>query len=135
MAHSRSISLTFSGIVHNKYMTKETNETTWGEWAFFAGLVAAIILGITPAGASAPWVSPTMAVLGLLIGFLNISAKETTKFMVAGIALLLVGGGGVQSLPWIGGYMDAILWNISQFVAPAILIVALKAVFSMARGR
>lgn len=116
-------------------MSKETTETTWGEWAFFAGLVAAIVLGLSPAGAEAPWVSPTMAVLGLLIGFLNISTKETTKFMVAGIALLLVGSGGVQSLPWIGGYMDAILWNISQFVAPAILIVALKAVFAMARGR
>ncbi len=117
-------------------MSKETtNETTWGEWAFFAGLVAAIVLGITPAGSSAPWVSPTMAVLGLLIGFLNISSKETTKFMVAGIALLLVGSGGVQSLPWVGGYMDAILWNISQFVAPAILIVALKAVLAIARAR
>lgn len=117
-------------------MTKETStEGTWGEWAFFAGLIAAIVLGVTPAGTSAPWVSPTMAILGLLIGFLNISRKETTKFMVAGIALLLVGSGGVQSLPWVGGYMDAILWNITQFVAPAILIVALKAVFQMARSR
>ncbi len=116
-------------------MTKETTETTWGEWAFFAGLVAAIVLGVTQSGVQAPWVSPTMAVLGLIIGFLNISTKETTKFMVAGIALLLVGGGGVQSLPWVGGYMDAILWNISQFVAPAILIVALKAVLAMARVR
>ncbi len=112
-----------------------SGETTWGEWAFFAGLITAIVLGITPAGSQAPWTSPAIAVLGLLIGFLNISSKETTKFMVAGIALLLVGSAGVQSLPWVGGYMDAILWNISQFVAPAILIVALKAVFTMARGR
>ncbi|QQG49626.1 MAG: hypothetical protein HZB70_02380 [Candidatus Berkelbacteria bacterium] len=114
---------------------QKVQETTWGEWAFFAGLIAAIVLAVSPGGAEAPWVTPTMAGLGLVIGFLNISARETTKFLVAGIALLVVGSGGVQSLPWVGGYMDAILWNITQFVAPAILIVALKAVFEMARGR
>jgi hypothetical protein len=114
---------------------KEEKPTTWGEWAFFAGLVVAIVLGISPAGATAPWVGPTMAVLGLLIGFLNISAQETTKFLVAAVTLLVVGSAGVQSLPWVGSYMDAILWNISQFVAPAALIVALKAVLEMARGK
>lgn len=116
-------------------MKVEESRTTWGEWAFFAGLIAAILLAVSPGGSTAPWVPPTMAVLGLLIGFLNISARETTKFLIAGIALLVVGSGGVQSLPWVGGYMDAILWNITQFVAPAVLIVALKAVVEMARGR
>jgi hypothetical protein len=98
-------------------------------------LIVAIVLALSPAGANAPWIAPTMAILGLFVGFLNISARETTKFLVAAIALLLVGSGGVQSLPWVGGYMDAILWNISQFVAPAVLIVALKAVVEMARGK
>lgn len=110
-------------------------ERTWGEWAFLAGLAIAIILGFGPIGSEAPWVTPTLALLGLLIGLANISSKETTKFLVAAIALLLVGSGGLQSIPLIGQYMDGILWNISQLVAPAALIVALKAIVEMARRR
>jgi len=116
-------------------MTKENGEQTWGEWAFFAGLIIAIVLAITPAGGEAPWAAPSLALLGLVVGLLNIKAQETTKFLVATIALLMVGSAGLQSLPWVGGLMDNVLWNISQFVALAALIVALKAVVEMARGR
>lgn len=109
--------------------------STWGEWAFLAGIVIAVALGVSPAAVEAPWVTTTMAVLGILIGLLNITAQETSKFLLASIALLLVGAAGLQSIPLVGHYMDEILWNITQFVAPAALIVALKAVVEMARRR
>ncbi len=108
---------------------------TWGEWAFLAGLIIAIVLGFSSNTIQAPWVGPTLAVLGVMIGLLNVTAKETTKFLLSSIVLLLVGSAGLQNIPYVGQYMDNILWNITQLVAPASLIVALLAVVQMARKR
>jgi hypothetical protein len=62
---------------------------------------------------------------------LNISAKEVDNFLIAAIALLLTGAAGLDALPAIGAFIGPILLNIATFVAPAAVIVALKAVYEL----
>lgn len=101
-----------------------------GKWAFLIGLVIAVIAGfITTYATIAVMV---LFVLGLIIGFLNISEKDSTKFLVAAIALLTGGIASISALSILGvviSYVDVILGNFVAFVSAAALVVAIKAVF------
>ena len=100
-----------------------------GQWSFIVGILLAIIAGLVP-GLATPTITWILVILGLVVGFLNITAKETSEFLVATIALLLVGGSAV--IQGLGGVLPAILTNIVAFVAPAALLVALRAIYGLA---
>ena len=101
-----------------------------GSWAFILGILISIVAGLIPA-----WQTPTLiwvlVLLGLVVGFLNITAKETTEFLVATLTLLLIGSAG--AIPALGIVVLSILANIVAFVAPAALIVALKSIWVLAQ--
>lgn len=118
----------------------------YGEWAFLAGVALAVIVGLFSSflGSSLPMVMAVLAVLGLVVGFLNVQEKEMNSFLIATIALLLVatswqpivdllavltGSGGVGATlgTWITSFMSAVV----AFVSPAAFIVALKAVYNL----
>lgn len=105
-----------------------------GHWSFILGVVIAIVTGLLGT-AYADTVALFLVVLGIIIGFLNITEKEVYNFLVAAIALLLTGAAGLSTLPVVGQYIGPILTNISTFVAPAAVIVALKAVYSLGKRR
>jgi hypothetical protein len=109
---------------------KHKMDSKLGHWAFIVGILIAIIAGLVPA-----WQTPTitwvLVILGLVVGLLNISAKETIEFLVAAIALLVIGS--VGAIPALGTIVLSILSNIVAFVAPAALIVALLAVYRLAQ--
>ncbi|MEK6848980.1 MAG: hypothetical protein AABY01_00235 [Nanoarchaeota archaeon] len=100
-----------------------------GHWAFIVGILLAVIAGLIPQlqTSTVTWI---LVILGLVVGLLNISAKETTEFLVAVVALLIVGSAG--AIPALGGLVLAILANIVALSAPAALIVAIKAIYSLA---
>jgi len=64
-----------------------------------------------------------------------ITEKETTSFLVAAVALLLAGTANFSAIPGIGQYIAQILHFVGIFVAPAAVIVALKAVYALGRGK
>jgi hypothetical protein len=76
-----------------------------------------------------------LVILGLIVGLLNITQEEVSNFLIAAIALILVGtiGGGLSTIPAIGVSLAAIVSNIAVFVVPAALVVSLKAVWSLAK--
>jgi hypothetical protein len=104
-----------------------------GEWAFILGVLLAILAGLFlgPEG----WVAALLVALGAVVGLLNVSERETTPFLVASVALLLAGSAGLETLPLIGTFLAPILSNLVAFVAPAAVIVAIKAVYDLARKR
>lgn len=105
-----------------------------GELAFLAFVIIAILAGLaTSANVSADYsaVTAVLVVLGIIVGFLNISEKETTSFLVASIALLAAGTASFASIPVVGLVIDNILAFIGAFVAPAAVIVGLKAVHTL----
>ncbi len=112
----------------------------YGSWAFIVGVVIAIISGIAQAAAAnvpgAEFIPLVLVILGAIVGFLNISDREITDFLVAAIALLAVGfsAAGLNIIPVIGAYLVAVVNNIAVFVAPAVLVVALKAVNNHAKS-
>lgn len=99
-----------------------------GKWAFIIGVILAVLFGFVV------WepVILILAILGLIVGFINIGTKETKEFLIATIALLVVGAAGLQLISVVGTYIQSILSNIVAFVAPAALVVALKTVYSTA---
>ena len=104
-----------------------------GEWSFIAGVLLAIVAGLAATLLPMSIVAIVLVIFGVLVGLLNIGAKETTNFLVAAIAILLTGAAGLQNLPTIGTYLAPVLSNIAAFVAPAALIVALKTIYELGR--
>jgi len=108
----------------------------YGHWAFILGVIIAIIAGLAIGFIDATtggWITIFLVVLGVIVGFLNISEKETQPFLIATIALMLVGTSlsGLNIVD-LGMYLTSIVSNIAAFVAPAALIVALKAIYKLA---
>ena len=114
-----------------------------GSYAFIVGVAIAIIVGLLVAGGQqslipsgiSEYVPLVLVILGIVVGFLNIKDKEIDKFLIATIALIVLAGtaGGLVEIPMVGIYLVAIVQNVAVFVAPAALIVALKAILSMAK--
>lgn len=102
-----------------------------GHYGFLVAVLLAVLAGLIPA-LQVEWVTWALIILGLVVGFLNISAKETTEFLVATIALMLVGSAGLDVIPTAGRIISKILLNIMAIVIPAALVVSLKAIYSLA---
>ena len=112
-----------------------------GSWAFILGVIIAILGGAFGgyAGAYGPWITFVLVIIGLVVGFLNIGAKEVNDFLLSSIALVAVGvlSGSMlaidAAIPLLGTVLQSIVQNIAAFVAPAALVVALKAIYSMGK--
>ncbi len=99
-----------------------------GRWLFLAGIAICVIAGL---GFSHAMVPVALAVLGLIVGFLNVDAKEAQRFLVSGIALG-VSATAISSIPQLGGILAPIMNNIVAFVGAAMLVVALTSLFGAA---
>ncbi len=105
----------------------------FGHWAFLVGAFIAIIAGLLFRKVDSQLIIPVLFLLGVVVGLLNIKAKEITEFLIAAITLLLAAAvANFASIEFVGLYINAILANIVSFVAPAAVIVALKAVWELA---
>lgn len=115
-----------------------------GEYAFLAGVIIAIAVGILSGMAlvamdagTTGLITLVLVVLGLVVGFLNIKDKEIKTFLIAAIALISVGSAQLtvvnDVIAPLGTVLQDIVGYIAVFVAPAALVVALKAVYSLAK--
>jgi len=109
-------------VVKNK---KKFSFAKLGDWLFLIGILLAIVFAFVKVP-SLMWV---LVVLGLIVGLLNVTEKESTRFLVATIALMF--SAGSLNLLRIA-YLTEILVNAVVFVAPAALVVALKEIFALA---
>ena len=140
--------------------------TKLGSWAFIIGIIIALIFGLWQASTyetalndptlenanniflrtdTGGWVAWLLAALGLIVGILaflgkgTITSKETPGFLLAGIALLVMGGvfptivGLYQLQPWIGSLLAGVSICLAIFVAPAVGILSIKAVWDMGK--
>jgi hypothetical protein len=103
-----------------------------GSWAFVILLVIAIIAGFM--GMTGDNIVLALVVLGLIVGLLNISAKEVGLFLIAAIAFI-VSATSLSSLPVGGGMITAIFGNIATAISPAAAVVALKAIYVLAKAK
>ena len=123
-------------------------------WAFIGGLLLAVVFGLyqaytignppvffgTEAGG---WVAWILAILGGIVGLLaflgkgTITSKEIPAFLLAGIALLVMYGvfGGLAHVitPYIGSLLSGVSLAVAIFIAPAVALLAIKAVWDIGK--
>lgn len=119
-----------------------------GSWAFLIGVIIALIVGLYAAwnlessgetfGGTIAWV---LAVLGAIVGIVSaygmgtITEKEVPNFLLAGIALVVMYGvfKGISLDPWIGSLLHGISMSLSILIAPAVGILAIKAIWDIGK--
>ena len=102
-----------------------------GKWAFIVGLVISIIAGIFNIGTTLlAW----LVVFGIIVGFINVTGKEITNFLLATIALMMVGSVGLN-IPGVGSFVTSVVSAFTAFIAGAAFIVAIKEVFAITRNK
>lgn len=107
-----------------------------GVWAFIAGIVVAIVAAFV----GNPWTIPALVVVGIIVGLLNVSDKETTAFLTASVSVMIAvftAGASINSslatLGTVGTVLAALLQNINVLVFPATIVVAIKAIYALAK--
>ena len=107
-----------------------------GSWVFIVGVVLAILFPIFTE--LSPWLTSLLIVLGLVVGFLNITTKETQPFLLAALALVIVSGFSstsdvITQVAQIGPVLGRVFTGILLLVVPATIVVALRSIYSLAR--
>lgn len=106
-----------------------------GKWAFLVGLVIAVLASFLTGYETT--IALVLFVLGLVVGFLNISEKDSNKFLLAAIALLTGGIASMSALSMFGvvsTYLTAMIGSFVAFVSAAALVVAIKAIFETGKN-
>ncbi len=105
-----------------------------GPWAFILGLVLAILAGFVTMPDST--IVLVLAVLGIIVGVLNVSDKETVPFLVSALTFMMA----ASSLGVVFGalgisQLNTVMNYIYVFVAPAGAVVAIKALYGITKER
>jgi len=103
-------------------------ESKVGRWAFIIGVIIAVLLGFI----SFAFSSLILVILGLIVGFINIGEKQTNSYLIAVVALLVIGISSLQVFGVLGSalnnWIQAVLTSFITFVAASGLVVAIKSV-------
>ncbi len=123
-------------------------------WAYLLFVIIAVVMGLVVgymAWSAGYWSDPSVAdvngwvlvimlILGVIIGITSITTTEVTPFLIATIALVVAASANVwDPLGKIHGLLafwaTGILSYIVAFAAPAAVIIAVKAVLTMAKQK
>jgi hypothetical protein len=117
-------------------MAKGLKGKSIGAWIFLIGVLLAVVIGLFPSFSSNSITLAILVIIGLVIGFMNISAGEASKFLLAGAALIIVSSMGQGAIPSgnIGGIITSVLNSLLMLFVPATIIVALRTMFAMAKN-
>lgn len=135
-------------------MTIKSKENTFGAKAFVAGIIIAVVIGTIIGLYSSKMVEfdisrtelntysstsyAILVILGLVVGW-SVGGKDLDKFLLAGVAVVIVSGFGIDSVRGsligigVGDIASAIFGALSALFVPATIIVAMKMVFSIAK--
>lgn len=104
-------------------------------YLFLLGVLISVVAGVAPG--VIPATGTILVLLGALIGLLgalgigSVGKDEAELFMLATIGLIAAGGAGtaLSGIPTIGTFLRDIVNNIAALVTPAVVIIALEAVW------
>jgi len=116
-------------------MAMSKSYAKYGSWAFIIGLIITIVAGFISTTLD-PQYALVLGILGLIVGLINVTDRETQLFLVATVALMLSASSlasVVSFSPQAAQILQTILNYIVAFVSPAAAIVALKAVYDISK--
>ena len=113
---------------------------------FLIGVVLAIVIGLSTSSflslsaitKYSAQIYAILVILGLIVGFLNVTSKDSQTFMIAGAILVVVCRFGMESVTGsligigVGDVVTSVFGALLALFVPATIIVALKTVFSIA---
>ena len=127
-------------------MALKSRENTIGARAFLVGVILAILIGLSTTLIPIPalviysaQIYAILVLLGIFVGFMHVTGKDSQTFLIAGAVLVIVSKFGLESVTGtligigIGDAVSSVFGALIALFAPATIIVALKTVFSMAR--
>ncbi len=122
-------------------MAKKASMSKAGIWAFTIGAIISLIAGLIPQNMGlGGLITALLAVLGIIVGFLNVTEEETNKFLFSSVAIMIAlftAGtaikANISTLGMVGSYMWSIMSNINIFVFPATIVVAMKSLYALAK--
>ncbi len=113
-------------------MARKLDTNVLSGWAFLAGVVLAVILGLGFAGGlTAGWIY-VLVIIGLIVGLVNVAGKEVNQFLLSGVVLIIASSLGQEVTQGVS-YFNSILQALLAIFVPATIIVAIKNAFSLAR--
>lgn len=111
--------------------TKKKTGSLIGSWAFLIGVILAVILGFI---SMAPWMALILVIIGIIVGLLNITTSESMGFLTAAAVLVIVTALSGSVFAEVGlSWAEQILSALMLVFVPATIIVALRAVFGLAK--
>lgn len=123
-----------------------SRENTLGAWASLAGVVIAVIIGISAKIMPIPMINKystqlyaVLLVLGLVVGYINSKGKDTQVFLISTAILIVVSRFGMDSVTGsLIGYKIAetvktVFSALITLFVPATIVVALKTIFSISK--
>ena len=123
-----------------KKMMSGGGRSMLGSWSFLVGLLLAVLLGVGLTGPYAAQMTWAVFLLGVVIGLLNITSSEASAFLTSGTVLVLVSylGANVLDSGSATGYgvdlLVSVLNSVLVLFVPATIVVAVRAVFGLARN-
>ncbi|MBU1103053.1 MAG: hypothetical protein KJ600_00655 [Nanoarchaeota archaeon] len=112
-------------------MAKKRKGNLLGSWSFLIGVILALVFGLFVGMDSR--ITYVLVVLGIIVGLLNINDEEAGPFLMAGTVLVIVSALGQVVVAMVPPF-QVTLQALAVLFVPATIIVALKHVFSLARG-
>jgi hypothetical protein len=122
-------------------------------WAFILGALIALLVGLWQAYTieqnqqpvfttdMGGWIAWILAIIGGIVGLLamlgkgTITKSEVPAFLMAGIALLVMYAvfQGFNIDPWIGSLFKGVSQSLAIFIAPAVGILSIKAIWDIGK--
>ena len=96
----------------------------FGHILFLLGILLAFAAGI---GMEQSWLPVALALLGIFVGFINVSVVDSNRFLITGIALEVSASAFKQF-----GFIGAAMNDVMIFVGGALLVVAVRVLFGTA---
>lgn len=125
----------------------KARENLVGAWAFLIGVILAIIIGLLPAlkvtlsTAANSTILALLVILGIIVGLLNVTNRDSGTFLLAAVSLVIVSFAGVSGLSDatilqipLGTIVKDLMGALLVLFTPAAIIVALKTVFAVSKA-
>lgn len=128
-------------------MAIRSKENSMGAWAFFMGVILAVVVGLSTIFIPLPqlekyssYIYLILVVLGIIIGSsINVTGKDSQTFLITGAIIVLVSKFGMESVIssligiGAGDIASSIFASLLALFVPATIVVALKSVFGLAK--
>ncbi len=127
-------------------MVLRSHENSVGAWSFLIGVILALIIGLFTTLLPIPAIIDYSAhiygilvILGLIVGYMISSGKDSQTFLIAGTIIIIAGRFGMDSVSGsligigLGDTVTSIFSALLALFIPATIIVALKTLFSISK--